>query len=608
MLFSLAIPFFMNDVQAEESFEGGDFPNINIQNFRPAMGRQDLLWVNETRIDRHNLFSMRNVILYTKDPLSYTNYRGERVRLLNDILETDILASYSTGMVQFGIGVPIYFRALNESTGSQSGIGDIWLDSKVRILDRTMQTVGLAFSLRSTVPTSSLSGPLSTDGVLIEAEVNADTEVGPTLWAVNLGHRQQPSATLENVTWGPQLFAKLGVAYHIDDYFGLSSELYAAWTYADIGNSASSPFEALFGGWRRFSNHDDWVMRAGFGMGLNEAISTPATRAMMIVSYDPIPYKDNDRDGIVDQKDSCPLEAEDMDGVLDDDGCPEPTQVVFTAVDQFGLELTDFNWVFDGSEGNQNKLPTVYGGVHPVQVSAIGHKELTIDIEIPDVETFSYQFSMEALLSDLRVVAYSPTGEELLSAIWSATDKGMPTNIPGGRTERVRVGSNKIVVRAPGFRRKILDVDVLVGTTNEVKVMLDISKARIEQGRIQIEEKVYFGQDSEDILPSSNELLVEVAEVMQDHPELAHIRIEGHTDAIGDEEYNVELSQKRAEAVMRFLDEQGVEPSRMSAKGFGEGSPIGSNLTDEGRAQNRRVEFHVERIDPTLLTPEDEEE
>ena len=93
---------------------------------------------------------------------------------------------------------------------------------------------------------------------------------------------------------------------------------------------------------------------------------------------------------------------------------------------------------------------------------------------------------------------------------------------------------------------------------------------------------------------------------MQDHPELAHIRIEGHTDAIGEEEYNIELSQKRAEQVMKFLQEQGIDPLRMSAQGFGESRPIGSNRTDQGRAKNRRVEFHVEDIDPSLIPKGDD--
>jgi outer membrane protein OmpA-like peptidoglycan-associated protein len=588
--------FLTLSVQAEEPFSEGNFPAFNIQNFRPALGRQDMLWVNETRIDKSNLFSVRNMFIYTKDPLSYKNYRGERVRILNDILETDILASYSVGIVQFGLGLPIYLRTLNDIAGGQSGIGDIWVDSKLRLSDRVVQPLGVAFSLRSTLPTSSMSVPLGTDGILFEAELDLDKRIGPTVFALNLGHRQQPSVSLENVQLGPQIFTKLGMAYHVDTRFGLSTELSASWAYSDFTNVASSPFEALFGTWRRFSDDDSWVIRGGFGLGLNEAISTPAARGLMAISYEPIPYKDSDADKISDRDDACPVESEDFDGVQDEDGCPEPTQIVFSAIDQFGEVVPDFSWVFDGGEGTQNDSASVFGGLHPVIVSATGHKDFLMELEIPDVERYDYQVPMEVLLSDLRIVAVSPSGEELLSAIWMATGKGMSANIPGSRTERVRVGSNEIIIRAPGFRRKRVDVDVLVDRANEYTIELKRSKARIQDGKISITEKVFFGQDSESILESSYDILIEVAEVMQDSPELSLIRIEGHTDSLGDEEYNIELSQKRAEAVLTFLVAQGIDISRMSAVGLGEVRPIDSNRNPNDRAKNRRVEFHVEQL------------
>jgi outer membrane protein OmpA-like peptidoglycan-associated protein len=463
--------------------------------------------------------------------------------------------------------------------------------------------------MRSTLPTSTMEVPLGTEGLLFEAELDLDKHIGPTVVALNLGHRQQPSVTLENVELGPQLFTRIGMAYHVDSRFGLSTELSAAWAYTDFSNVASSPFEALFGTWRRFSEDDSWVIRGGFGLGLNEAISTPAARGLMAISFEPIPHKDTDSDKIADRDDVCPIEPEDFDGVQDEDGCPEPTQIVFTAVDQFGAVVPEFSWVFDGAEGTHNDQTAVFGGIHPIIISATGHKDFLMELEIPDVERYNYQVPMEVLLSDLRIVAVSPSEEELLSAIWTATGKGMPSNIPGSRTERVRVGSNEIIVRAPGFRRKTVEVDVLVDQANEYTIELKRSKALIQDGKISIAEKVFFGQDSESILESSYDILIEVAEVMQDHPELSLIRIEGHTDSLGDEEYNIELSQNRAEAVLSFLALQGIETERMAAVGLGEVRPIDSNRNPNGRAKNRRVEFHVEQIDdleeegPTEDTP-----
>lgn len=567
-----------------------------MQNFRPAVGRQDMLWVNETRIERSNLLSIRNLFHYSKDPFSYRNYRGERIRILSDIVQTDVLASYSMGRFQLGLGVPVYLRARNNRGQGETGLGDIWLDGKVRVLDRDDSTVGLAFSIRSTLPTSMMSAPLGTEGMALEAELAVDKNIGSNVFACNLGHRQLPSTTLEELSLGSQLFARMGMAYHIEENFGLSTELSASWSYQGFTQSASSPFEALLGSWKRFSKDDSWLLRAGFGLGLNEAVSTAAVRGLIGVSYEPGSFKDTDEDKIRDEDDACPVEAEDFDGVLDEDGCPEPTQIFFTAVDQFGAGIAEFSWTFDGTEGTQSEQAAVYGGLHPITVSAIGHKDLVVDLEIPDVERFDVQLPMEVLLSDLRVVAQSSSKDELLSAIWTATGKGMPNNIPGSRTAQVRVGDNEIIVRAPGFRRKTVHVHVLAEQSNESIVQLERAKASLRDGQIIIEEKVFFGQDSDEILESSNEILVEVAEFLQDNPKIIRIRIEGHTDALGEAEYNVELSQKRAQAVRLFLQEHGVDLARMQAIGLGEVRPIGSNRNAEGRAENRRVEFHVEEI------------
>jgi len=83
--------------------------------------------------------------------------------------------------------------------------------------------------------------------------------------------------------------------------------------------------------------------------------------------------------------------------------------------------------------------------------------------------------------------------------------------------------------------------------------------------------------------------LVEVVDLLQSEPD-KNIRIEGHTDSTGDAETNLEISAKRANAVLDALVSLGVDPERFTATGMGEDFPIASNDTEEGRAQNRRVD------------------
>jgi outer membrane protein OmpA-like peptidoglycan-associated protein len=87
--------------------------------------------------------------------------------------------------------------------------------------------------------------------------------------------------------------------------------------------------------------------------------------------------------------------------------------------------------------------------------------------------------------------------------------------------------------------------------------------------------------------------LVKIATILNQFAEMK-ILIEGHTDSIGTEEYNLDLSQRRAKAVYEFLASQDVDPGRMSWEGYGESRPVADNSTDEGRQRNRRVDLVIQ--------------
>jgi outer membrane protein OmpA-like peptidoglycan-associated protein len=103
---------------------------------------------------------------------------------------------------------------------------------------------------------------------------------------------------------------------------------------------------------------------------------------------------------------------------------------------------------------------------------------------------------------------------------------------------------------------------------------------------------VNFDFDKADIRPDAVPILEEAAKTLQAESQLT-VAVNGYTDAIGSEEYNQRLSERRANAVKAFLEKLGVAGSRLSARGFGKSNPVASNDTAEGRAQNRRVELVV---------------
>ena len=103
---------------------------------------------------------------------------------------------------------------------------------------------------------------------------------------------------------------------------------------------------------------------------------------------------------------------------------------------------------------------------------------------------------------------------------------------------------------------------------------------------------VQFDFDSAQIRPESHQLLDQFGKALSGGLADADIFVMGHTDSVGETDYNQRLSEKRAQAVAAYLiDRHNISPTRISATGAGEETPIASNDTESGRAMNRRVEF-----------------
>ncbi|MCS6990383.1 MAG: OmpA family protein [Chitinophagales bacterium] len=103
---------------------------------------------------------------------------------------------------------------------------------------------------------------------------------------------------------------------------------------------------------------------------------------------------------------------------------------------------------------------------------------------------------------------------------------------------------------------------------------------------------IFFDHDSYALKPESEVELQRLVVFLRQNPTV-RIRIDGHTDDVGSHEHNQRLSENRARAVLEYLAANGIEPTRLSYKGFGETQPVATNLTDEGRARNRRTEITI---------------
>ncbi|MBN1625699.1 MAG: OmpA family protein [Deltaproteobacteria bacterium] len=117
----------------------------------------------------------------------------------------------------------------------------------------------------------------------------------------------------------------------------------------------------------------------------------------------------------------------------------------------------------------------------------------------------------------------------------------------------------------------------------EMKAALDA------EGRVQLND-ILFDLDKATLQPESTKQLQDVVTLLKENPDLK-LEVQGHTDNQGDEDYNLKLSQRRAETVVAYLGLFGIDSARLTPKGFGESTPVVSNDTEEGRAKNRRVEL-----------------
>ena len=128
------------------------------------------------------------------------------------------------------------------------------------------------------------------------------------------------------------------------------------------------------------------------------------------------------------------------------------------------------------------------------------------------------------------------------------------------------------------------------------EIKKDIPDAKVERVRegivIEFNDKILFGFDQASLSSEARVNLEKLVAILKNYPD-TNIEVQGHTDSKGTDKYNMTLSQQRARAVSAYLSENKILSSRLTIKGFGETIPKYDNNTEDGQAQNRRVEFLI---------------
>ena len=285
--------------------------------------------------------------------------------------------------------------------------------------------------------------------------------------------------------------------------------------------------------------------------------------------------RDADGDGIGDAEDRCPEDAEDKDGFQDADGCPDPdndNDHVLDAVDRCPAAAEDADGCQD-ADGCPD-LDNDADGVLDVADLCPEAPEMVNGVQDED-GCPEGDADGDAILDPVDKCPHQPEDADGFQDADGCPD----TDNDGDGIPDERDAAPDAAETVNGY----LDED---GAPDEIP-----EKLRAFAGRI---EGIHFALGSSDLTAPSMALLRKAAVTLKQYPDLK-LEVQGHTDARGDRQLNVDLSRKRAESVMTYLHRQGIPGDLLTAVGYGPDRPVDPAENEEAWAKNRRVEFRLHK-------------
>jgi len=185
------------------------------------------------------------------------------------------------------------------------------------------------------------------------------------------------------------------------------------------------------------------------------------------------------------------------------------------------------------------------------------------------------------------ILTDNETGEQI-SEFYSNSETGkFIVSLPAGKNYGVAVKKTGYLFHSENFN--------IPENAPFKEVNKDIILKKIAAGAEVVLNNIFFDFNKATLRPESKTELQNVIEFLQQNPNIS-LEISGHTDNVGSYEYNLNLSEKRAQAVVDYLIQQGIPSNRLVFKGYSFTKPIASNATEEGRQLNRRVEFKIIKV------------
>jgi outer membrane protein OmpA-like peptidoglycan-associated protein len=473
------------------------------------------------------------------------------------------------------------------SSPHDAAFGDVRLGVRVNLYGGYHDPFQLAVSGYLWIPSSSSDLYVSDGKVRGMPSLIMGGRTSNFVWSFASGVQIRPSYEYPSSTKdapilsGPQLHVGGGFGFlFADGAAQIGPEVKAQMTLKKV-DVRNTNVELLVNA--RYRILDALELGIGAGPGLTSGIGTPDVRIIGMVGFSPgvkVKVADADGDGVPDNEDHCPDVAAPRDANPELPGCP-------AAPDRDGDKVSDEKDACPDKAGVVSEDPAKNG----CPADRDGDGVADAQDACPDKAGPAHADPKKSGCPDADNDGIIDPEDACPNIAGLASSDPKQNGCPGDRD-------------GDGIRDDLDACPDVKGAPSKNPKKNGCPRAQVADKRIDIQEQVDFETGKAVIRPTSDALIEEIAGIFLAHPEIAKVEVQGHTDNVGGKAANKRLSQERADAVKKALVARGVEAKRLVAKGYGEDQPLADNASEDGRAQNRRVQFViVERKDAKPAKP-----
>ena len=527
-----------------------------LNRFDPSERGSDWFSTDSLDLRGNHRFAIGAVGEWAHKPLVFYDASGDE---LEDRVKDQVFVHVGASWVlrnrlRIALNVPI--AVYNDGTDlanrgkNGAGIGDVRVSTDFRLLGKYEEVFTLALGVEMFVPTGNKDAYTGDERMRFVPRVQFAGDVGIFAYSGRLGWNiRTQTDSFDNNPFGSELLFGAAAGLKLADRrLVLGPEIYGSTNSGDgIFKKKTTPFEVIFGGRYKFAS--GWRVGLGAGPGLTRAYGTPQFRVLGSVEWFPEFEEakeplDSDGDGIYDADDACPNEPGQPNSDPKKHGCPVPP-------DTDGDGILDADDACPDEPGVASEDPSKHGcPLPPPPSDRDGDGILDDDDACPDEAGVA---SEDPALNGCPL--RDTDGDGILDR-----DDACPNEVGEPNEDPAKNGCPKVIV-----------------TKTEIKIM----------------ERIEFDTNKATIRPESASVLNAVLEILQQHPEIKKVDVQGHTDNKGVPYLNLTLSKQRAAAVVKWLTDRGIAKDRLTSQGLGQTKPIDTNDTDQGRQNNRRVEFQI---------------